>query len=102
MLTLKDLSAEMLLHPRTVKRWWKRLGVSPYIAGHGSHRWTRAQADSLMRRWRAYWLKKSNRLDGKQLYRGQLGFKAFLNHQNFNGKKFQKIRRSKITHTARG
>ena len=38
LLTTKDLAAAMLLHPRTVKKWWRKLRVPPRIRGHGCHR----------------------------------------------------------------
>ena len=58
LLTTKDLAAEMLLHPRTVKRWWRRLDVPPDACnGNGCHRWTEAGAARLFKAWRAYWLR---------------------------------------------
>ena len=46
----------MLLHPRTVKRWWKLLAVPPdACAGNGCHRWTERAAKRLFQRWRKYW-----------------------------------------------
>ena len=51
----KDLAAEMALHPRTVKRWWKKLGVPPTVAAHGCHRWSEAAAALLVQRWADYW-----------------------------------------------
>ena len=58
LLTTKDLAAAMLLHPRTVKKWWRKLRVSPRIRGHGCHRWTHAQAALLLKRWHDYWIKR--------------------------------------------
>ncbi len=58
LLTTKDLAAAMLLHPRTVKRWWKRLDVPPDACqGNGCHRWTAAGAARLFKAWRDYWLR---------------------------------------------
>lgn len=56
LLTTKDIAREMNFHPRTVKRWWKRLNVPPLIRGNSCHRWTRRQVNTLLRRWRKYWL----------------------------------------------
>lgn len=53
---IKDLALAMDVHPRTVKRWWRRLGVPPDVRGHASHRWTPASAQKLLTRWQAYWL----------------------------------------------
>ena len=59
LLTTKDLAREMGLHPRTVKRWWKRLKVKPdACAGNSCHRWTPAAYAKLLKRWRAYWEKR--------------------------------------------
>ena len=55
MRTLKDLANEMQLHPRTVKRWWKKLGVPPTVQGHGSHRWDETDAGRLLKAWHDYW-----------------------------------------------
>jgi hypothetical protein len=65
----------MDIHPRTVKRWWRRLRVPPDVRGHCSHRWTPERAGLLLRRWQAYWL-ASGRDAGTQakryagIYRG--------------------------------
>lgn len=59
LLTTKDLAREMGLHPRTVKRWWKRLKVKPdACAGNSCHRWTPAAYAKLLKRWQAYWEKR--------------------------------------------
>ena len=59
LLTTKDLAREMGLHPRTVKKWWKRLKVKPdACAGNGCHRWTPAAYARLRKRWRAWWAKR--------------------------------------------
>jgi hypothetical protein len=55
---LKDLAAQMDLHPRTVKDWWRRLKVPPTIRGQACHRWSPKDADKLLKRWRSYWRKK--------------------------------------------
>ena len=56
LLTTKDLARAMALHPRTVKRWWKRLKVKPdACAGNGCHRWTATAYARLLKRWQAYW-----------------------------------------------
>ncbi len=54
LLSTKDIAREMGLHTRTVKRWWKRLAVPPFIAGNSCHRWTRPQFNTLLRRWRKH------------------------------------------------
>lgn len=46
----KDIANLMLKHPRTVKRWWKRLKVYPLVT-IGGHRWTRAAVEELLLRW---------------------------------------------------
>lgn len=59
LLTTKDLAREMGLHPRTVKRWWRKLKVKPdACAGNGCHRWTPTGSAKLLKRWKAYWLKR--------------------------------------------
>lgn len=55
--TMKDLARVMSCHPRTVKRWWKRLGVFPDFryGGRGAlHFWTAARAKILLRKWSNY------------------------------------------------
>lgn len=52
--TTKDLANVMLLHVRTVKRWWKKLNVPPFVSRNGCHRWTYRQAITLLNRWRKY------------------------------------------------
>lgn len=46
-------------HPRTAKRWWKKLGVPPTVTGHGAHRWTPDDAQKLYARW-ALWRRHEN------------------------------------------
>lgn len=59
LLTTKDLARELSLHPRTVKRWWKRLKVPPdACAGTACHRWTPKAYNRLMKKWRMYWAKR--------------------------------------------
>lgn len=59
--TTKDLAAEMLLHPRTVKRWWRKLNVPPdACSGNACHRWTEAGKARLMRAWRDWWLMRGH------------------------------------------
>jgi hypothetical protein len=53
---LKDLAQSMKLSPRSVKRWWKRLGVPPSVAVNACHRWTQEDADKLIARWQAHHL----------------------------------------------
>ena len=56
LLTTKDLAVEMRLDVRTVKRWWKRLGVPPDACRvNGCHRWTPAAARRLFDSWSGYW-----------------------------------------------
>lgn len=57
LLTTKCLANILLLHPRTVKRWWKTLNVPPMICRNGCHRWTWPQVRTLVSRWRRYQLK---------------------------------------------
>jgi hypothetical protein len=52
--TTKDLACAMLCHPRTVKRWWKKLNVPPFAGKHGAHRWTYRQCLTLINRWKSY------------------------------------------------
>jgi hypothetical protein len=52
--TTKDLATVMLMHEKTVKRWWRKLNVPPLIAGNRSHRWTQRQATRLIERWQKY------------------------------------------------
>ena len=59
LLTTKDIARDLALHPRPVKRWWKRLQVQPdACAGHSCHRWTPAAYAQLLQRWQAYWAKR--------------------------------------------
>lgn len=54
--TTKDLARELQLHPRTVKRWWKKLGVPPdECNGNGCHRWSPEAVALLKRKWREWW-----------------------------------------------
>lgn len=55
LLTLKDLARRWQMAPRSVRRWWQRLGVPPTIPGHSSHRWTPEDAALLERRLAEYW-----------------------------------------------
>lgn len=59
MLTLKDLAQKTQLHPRTVKRWWKKLRVPPTVPGVASHRWSEHDANLFLKRWAAYWQKRN-------------------------------------------
>ena len=52
--TTKDIACAMLLHPRTVKRWWRRLNVPPLVSVNGCHRWTFRQCVTLLNRWAKY------------------------------------------------
>ena len=62
LLTTKDLAQQMGLHPRTVKRWWRALKVPPDACqGNGCHRWTPRAFKRLLKRWRAYWIKRGFR-----------------------------------------
>jgi len=69
MLQLKDIAARMDgCHPRTAKRWWKKInaellaagqpGVAPDVQGHGPHRWKAATFERLIRLWEGYYLKR--------------------------------------------
>jgi len=66
MLQLKDIAAMMDgCHPRTAKRWWKKLDsecvrlgrprVQPDVQGHGPHRWQPATAKRLIELWASYY-----------------------------------------------
>lgn len=66
MITLKGLAVELQLHPRTVKRWWKRLGVPPTIPGHASHRWSERDAERFKRRLAEYWKAACNGKNHKE------------------------------------
>jgi len=55
MFTLKDLAREMDCHPRTAKRWWKKLGVPPDVTGHGAHKWRVTTAARLLKLWADYY-----------------------------------------------
>jgi hypothetical protein len=50
----KSLAVEMNCHPRTVKRWWKKLNVPPDVIGHGINRWYLRNARKLIARWKKY------------------------------------------------
>lgn len=63
---LKDIAARMDgCHPRTAKRWWRKLDgecaaaglprVKPDVRGHGPHRWHDATADRLIALWAQYY-----------------------------------------------
>jgi hypothetical protein len=55
MLRLKDIAVLMdNCHPRTAKRWWKKLRVPPTVRGHGAHRWSEADAKKLLLRWEGW------------------------------------------------
>jgi hypothetical protein len=63
--TLKDFAREMEVHPRTAKRWWRKIAldcirlhqppVGPDIIGHGAHRWEPATAARLLKLWKTYY-----------------------------------------------
>jgi hypothetical protein len=50
---IKDLARAMGLSVRSVKRWWKKLGVPPTVPGHACHRWSLPDADKLIATWQA-------------------------------------------------
>lgn len=50
---LKDLARIMGLHPRSVKRWWKRLKVPPTVERNCCHRWSAEDANKFLERWAA-------------------------------------------------
>jgi hypothetical protein len=52
---LKDIAARMDCHPRTAKRWWKKLRVPPDVIGHGPHRWHTDSFNRLIRLWELYY-----------------------------------------------
>lgn len=53
--TTKDLARYMVLSPRRVKSWWKRLEVPPDLcAATGLHRWSWKQVKRLLTKWRNY------------------------------------------------
>lgn len=54
LLTNKDIARATQLHVRSVKRWWKRLNVPPFINRNGTHRWTYRQAKIFLERWQQY------------------------------------------------
>jgi hypothetical protein len=56
--TQKDLAVAMQLHPRTVRRWYKRLKVPPTVPGQACNRWTEADADKLLAKWKKWHDKK--------------------------------------------
>ena len=60
MLGVKDLAQRLSVHPRTVKRWLKRLDMEPTIAGHASHRFDPQTAEEFLRRLRQYWQTHGN------------------------------------------
>jgi hypothetical protein len=58
MLTLKQIAARMDCHPKTAKRWWKKLNVPPDVFGHGPHKWHEDTADRLVKRYNDFYAKK--------------------------------------------
>lgn len=53
--TTKDLARYMVLSPRRVKGWWKRLAVPPdACAATGLHRWSWRAVKRLLGKWRNY------------------------------------------------
>lgn len=54
----KELAQLMGLSPDSAERWAKRLNVPPTVPGHASHRWSVDDAQVLLARWQAYWIKK--------------------------------------------
>ena len=57
-ITAKDLASAMGVSTKTVKRWWKRLGVPPTVPGVATHRWSAADAQRLLKGWRDTWRKR--------------------------------------------
>lgn len=90
--TTKDLAVELQLHPRTVKRWWKKLGVPPdACTGNGCHRWTPEAVASLKRKWREWWTMRGHSPEVQsQKFTGSLIDKKQI-EINFNGKAPYKI-----------
>ncbi len=69
MLQLKDIAERFGgVHPRTAKRWWKKLDreqakagkprVRPDVRGHGPHKWKPATADLLVTLYENYYAAK--------------------------------------------
>jgi hypothetical protein len=57
-LCLKDLAQMLQLHPRSVKRLYRRLGVPPTIEAHACHRWSPEDAERLIEAWKEHCKKK--------------------------------------------
>jgi len=66
MLHLKDIAARMGdVHPRTAKRWWRKLdreqsragkpSVCPDVRGHGPHKWKPETAERLISLYQNYY-----------------------------------------------
>lgn len=65
---LKDIARRMDCHPRTAKRWWKKLdrecaiaglpSVRPDVPGHGPHRWKDETFNRLIHLWETYYLRE--------------------------------------------
>lgn len=56
--SMKDLAQIMELHPRSVRRWWRKLKVPPTVEAHHCNRWSPADAKKLLDRWAIAGLRK--------------------------------------------
>lgn len=54
----KDLANEMGICLRTLRRLWKQFHVPPTIPANADHKWSREDANKLIRRRQRYWQKK--------------------------------------------
>jgi hypothetical protein len=54
MKTLKEIAAILDCHPRTAKKWWKKMNIPPDVPGHGPHRWEDETAARFIQRYKDY------------------------------------------------
>lgn len=64
--TLKDLAREMQLHPRTVRKLTRVLGVPATVPGHACNRWSDLDRLLLLERWKQFKLKGNTTSEQKQ------------------------------------
>jgi hypothetical protein len=100
---LKDIAARMDgCHPRTAKRWWRKLDdecvaaglprVCPDVQGHGPHRWEDATADRLIMLWRQYYAKRGTTPQMvKARYQGHLPEKNQLSLFDYHDSAIQRL-----------
>ena len=59
---LKEIAAALDCAPKTLRKWWPRLGVPPDVRGHGPLKWQDDRAELLMVRFKAHYTARGTSL----------------------------------------